>query len=102
MNLWHSTRQFSVPILVFLTMLITAGTELDAQQPQHTPRNEFGQPDMQGYWSFAALTPLQRPENMADKAFMTREEATAFEQNVLNNRAASFEREPNGLDIGYN
>ncbi|MBU2097358.1 MAG: hypothetical protein KKD00_01240 [Gammaproteobacteria bacterium] len=73
-----------------------------AQQSGSAARNEFDQPVLQGYWSFATLTPLQRPASMADKTFMTREEATAFEQSVLGNRAASFEREPDGLNIGYN
>lgn len=108
MNPWQSANRQSVPLLIAIISALFAASErltaseLPAQNPPFVTRNEFGQPDMQGYWSFAALTPLQRPENMADKAFMTREEATAFEQNVLNNRAASFEREPNGLDIGYN
>ncbi len=108
MKPWYSARRSAIPMLVALSAVVfaasqlPAASELAAQNSLSVSRNEFGQPDMQGYWSFASLTPLQRPENIADKAFMTREEATAFEQSVLNNRAASFEREPNGLDIGYN
>jgi hypothetical protein len=81
---------------------IVAASQLLAQNIPSTDRNEFGQPDMQGFWSFASLTPLQRPESMSDKEVMSAQEATAFEQSVLNARAASFEREPTGLDIGYN
>jgi hypothetical protein len=31
------------------------------------PRTSFGQPDMQGVWSFAVLTPLARPAELAGK-----------------------------------
>lgn len=37
------------------------------------------QPNFEGTWSFGSLTPLQRPENLADKSHFTEEEALAFE-----------------------
>ena len=39
-----------------------------------------GRPDLQGTWSFATLTPLERPRELADKAVLTAEEAAAFER----------------------
>ncbi len=75
---------------------------LAAQDIYAPARNEFSQPDMQGYWSFATLTPLQRPEHQADKPFMTAQEAREFEQSIVSGRQARFEREPDGLNIGYN
>ncbi|MBJ54839.1 MAG: hypothetical protein CMQ46_06225 [Gammaproteobacteria bacterium] len=89
-------------ILGVLVVLSPVGARLLAQQVRFPPLNEFGQPDLQGYWSFGPLTPLQRPENLADKEFMTPQEAEAFERGVLDNREAYFEREPSGLDISYN
>ena len=44
------------------------------------PRTAWGDPDLQGTWSYASLTPLQRPTNLADKEFFTAEEAA--ERNV--------------------
>ncbi len=35
----------------------------------------WGDPDLQGTWSYATLTPLQRPDNLGDKEFYTEEEA---------------------------
>ena len=56
-----------------------------AQQPASspaagwkTPRTPDGRPDLQGVWSFATLTPLERPKELADKAVLTAEEAAAF------------------------
>ena len=33
------------------------------------PKTPWGDPDLQGTWSYASLTPLQRPTAMADKDF---------------------------------
>jgi hypothetical protein len=46
------------------------------------PRTPDGRPDLQGNWSFATITPLERPTNLADKAVLTDQEAAEFEQQV--------------------
>lgn len=43
-------------------------------------RTPDGHPDLQGIWSFRTITPLERPDELADKAVLTDEEAAAFEQ----------------------
>src|ERR1035438_282375 len=43
--------------------------------PTRTPD---GQPDLQGVWSFAILTPLERPDDLAGKATLTDQEAAAY------------------------
>lgn len=91
-----------MPILLALTAVFAISARPQAQLATATANNEFGQPDLQGYWSFGTLTPLQRPVHMADKEYMTLLEAEAFEQSILNARQASFDREPSGLDISYN
>jgi hypothetical protein len=48
-----------------------------------TPRTSWGDPDLQGTWSNATLTPLQRPADLGDKAFFTPEEARAYVQQRL-------------------
>jgi hypothetical protein len=52
---------------------------LSAQGPR-VPRTAWGDPDLQGIWSNATLTPLQRPPELAGKAFFTAEEASAFDK----------------------
>ena len=43
--------------------------------PARTPD---GQPDLQGVWSFAILTPLERPDDLAGKATLTDQEAAEY------------------------
>ena len=35
------------------------------------PRTPDGHPDLQGLWSYATLTPLERPAEFAGKEFLT-------------------------------
>ena len=50
---------------------------------QAMPRTEWGQPDLRGIWDFRTITPLQRSEELGDKAFLTEEEAASLEQAVI-------------------
>jgi|SRR5579871_2069711 len=43
-------------------------------------RTPDGQPDLQGIWTNATVTPLQRPAELGNKQFFTEDEATAFEK----------------------
>lgn len=43
-------------------------------------RTPDGQPDLQGIWDTASMTPLERPKDLGMKAFYTTEEAAAFEK----------------------
>src|SRR5712691_1911784 len=38
------------------------------------PRTAWGEPDLQGVWSYATTTPLSKPESAGDKTFLTDEE----------------------------
>ena len=40
-----------------------------------SPRMPWGDPILQGYWSFASYTPLERPDELADKPLYRRQEA---------------------------
>ena len=43
-------------------------------------RTPDGQPDLQGYWTNATFTPLERPAELAGKEFLTEAEALAYEK----------------------
>src|SRR5689334_19960998 len=47
------------------------------------PRTSDGQPDLQGYWTNATYTPLERPAEFAGKEFFTPDEAARFEQAAI-------------------
>jgi hypothetical protein len=47
------------------------------------PRTPDGQPDLEGYWTNATTTPLERPAFLAGKQVLTAEEAAEFQKRVL-------------------
>jgi hypothetical protein len=60
------------------------------------PRTPDGRPDLQGFWTNATFTPLERPVSLAGKEFFTEAEAAAYEQK----RLADEEAQPQD-DIHY-
>jgi hypothetical protein len=72
-----------------------------AGQQGEVPRTSWGAPDLQGLWTSATLTPLERPRELANKEFLTKEEAAALEAKAA---AEQFtERAPRAGDPGtYN
>lgn len=50
------------------------------------PRLADGHPDLQGVWTNATITPLERPAIWKDKAFLTDAEALAFEAQAASRR----------------
>jgi hypothetical protein len=44
------------------------------------PRTSDGQPDLQGVWDYRTATPLERPAQFKDKAFLTDAEVAAYER----------------------
>jgi hypothetical protein len=51
-----------------------------AAQSTSAASTPWGDPDLQGVWDYRTVTPLQRPEAQADKAFLTEEEAASLER----------------------
>jgi len=55
-----------------------------AKKKAWTPtRTPDGQPDFQGYWATATLTPVERPAEFAGKEFLTEQEAAEYERRTL-------------------
>ncbi len=72
--------------IVTVLSLISSPSAVYAQaQPTENPtalRTPWGDPDLQGLWNNATITPLQRPEALADQAFLSAEEIAAIERQV--------------------
>jgi hypothetical protein len=51
-----------------------------AWTPLHTP---WGEPDLQGTYSNRTITPFERPDNVGNREFFTREEVVAIEKRAL-------------------
>jgi hypothetical protein len=84
---------------------LLADAALLAQPPPRAaaPRTPDGRPDLKGTWSFATLTPLERPAEFADKSFLDREEAAHWVRERLTRDADR--RAPDAsadLNISYN
>ncbi|HWE52952.1 MAG TPA: hypothetical protein VG273_24385 [Bryobacteraceae bacterium] len=71
--------------------VLLAGSPLSAQTPKPAPKattakvslTPDGHPDLQGVWTNATLTPMQRPAAFAGKATVSEAEATAYEKKDL-------------------
>src|SRR6266571_2352437 len=63
-----------------------------------------GQANLEGIWTNATITPLERPAEFAGKAFFTPEEAAAYEKQVrARNNGDRRDVNPEAdLAVGYN
>src|SRR4051812_32673087 len=85
-----TNRSFAlVMAAVLLTPLALAGQSAKPAAAKSSvktwtpPRTPDGQPDLQGMWTNATYTPLQRPANLGTKAFYTNEELAQIEKQRL-------------------
>ena len=69
---------------------------------QDVPQTAWGAPDLQGVWDFRTITPLQRPEDLGDKAFLTAEEAAQREQSAVDRATRLWDREARRTEAGGN
>jgi hypothetical protein len=66
-------------LISVIATAILASTVAAAQSKQWKPgRTPDGQPDIEGVWTYATLTPLERPPELSGKATLTPAEAAAF------------------------
>ena len=73
-------RRFSVlfvaaAIFALAPLAGSGQTQTGGDDTWTLPRTVDGQPDLQGRWTMATFTPLERPERFADREFLTEEEA---------------------------
>jgi hypothetical protein len=73
-------------------------------KPWTLPRTVDGQPDLQGIWNNATLTPLERPRELAGKEFFTEAEAAEYARQLRarNNADRRDSNAETDLAVGYN
>lgn len=71
--------------LAILVLVVCAPVFGQTAKPWTLPRTADGHPDLQGIWTNATLTPLERPAALANKPTLTTAEASAFEKRAKEN-----------------
>ena len=82
--------------------VVTLAPVPGAAQSSEVPRTPWGAPDLQGVWDFRSLTPLERPAELADQAFLTEDEAASLEQAALDRNAELWNRPARRTVAGAN
>src|SRR5215831_13976232 len=85
---------FAVGFLISTCM--RAQLAAPASKPWHSPRTPDGHPDLQGVYSTATLTPLERPAELGATQFFTEKEAADYENGLL--KSANRDRRDGGAD----
>ncbi len=86
-------------IAVAAVLVVGAGPSLAQDE---APRTAWGQPDLQGVWDFRSITPMQRPEDLGDQAFLTAEEAAELEGAAADRDARLWQQEARRTEAGGN
>ncbi len=65
-NRWLTAVSIAL-VAVALVPMVAVAQSANTSEPLRTA---WGAPDLEGMWDFRTLTPLQRPDDLADKAFL--------------------------------
>ena len=72
-------------VLAIVALAPAAGAQTEASM--EAPRTSWGAPDLQGVWDFRSLTPMERPEELADSETFTAEQAAEFAEDTIRRRS---------------
>ena len=78
---------------VALVLLVPAAAAAQSGSGSSTPTTADGHPDLSGVWDFRTVTPLERPEEFADKEFLTEEEVAEYAAERVRANNADLDRE---------
>ena len=92
------------PLVSVVAVVIAIGLlgTMQASAQTDPPRTAWGQPDLQGVWDFRSITPMQRPNDLADQEFLTAEEAAELDQAAVERDVQSWNREARRTEAGGN
>ena len=68
---------------ISLVVVAMSCASLARAQTWTAPRTPDGHPDLQGFWTNATITPLERPKDLGAKEFFTEEEAAEDRKRAL-------------------
>ena len=92
------------PLVSVVAVVVATGLlgTMQASAQTDPPRTAWGQPDLQGVWDFRSITPMQRPNDLADQEFLTTEEAAELDQAAVERDVQSWNREARRTEAGGN
>ncbi len=85
-----------------LAVVLLTVPALSMAQSTAALRTPWGHPDLQGIWDFRTITPLERPEALGDRAFLTAEEAATLERDVVDRNLRLLNRGAERTSTGGN
>ena len=88
--------------LVAVAAIMIVWPSLAVAQTSGAPRTPWGAADLQGVWDFRTLTPMERPDELADQEVLTTEEAAQFQEVQLAEIAARDDEVPDDIVGNYN
>src|SRR5436853_41816 len=100
MSLRLLTATGSLAAVIVIASIARAPAATPPGKSWVSPRTPDGQPDLQGTWTNATITPFERPAELAGKPVLTPEEAARLEKQAALNRV---DGPPKPGDVGsYN
>ena len=96
-----------IALLITVGVLAPVCAAAQATNTTASPRTTWGDPDLQGVWDYATITPMQRQEKYGDREFLTEEEVAELERGAVERDraadAAPARRAEAGANVGaYN
>jgi hypothetical protein len=88
-------------VMIGAGMCLAAATVLAQPPSPRVPlRTPWGDPDLQGLWTNATITPFERPANLGGKAVLTEDEAADYEKQTNAARDADNRGGGTEADLG--
>src|SRR5262245_50479685 len=81
-------RMLTVVAMVAASFTAAAQTPARASRT-FAARTPWGDPDLQGIWNYATMTPLERAREFAEKAMLSEQEAAAFERQTIERQSTT-------------